>query len=117
MINSILGLWYQARDNLGMIFEKVVNERRLKNERTKSKIGKMNMLDQMLASEDEEGRKFSDEKIGDLIILSAFGGLLSSAVTATWALIYLQQHPQVLHKAKVQIIMSIFFLVIYWHNT
>lgn len=93
-----------------MIFEKVVNERRLKNESGKSKIAKRNILDQLLASEDEEGRKFSDEKIVCFIILYAFGGFVSTAVTATWALIYLQQHSHFLQKAKVKI-MNIFCCV------
>lgn len=47
-----------------------------------------------------EGRKFSDEKIANILILYSFGGQISTAPTAAWALLYLQEHPEYLQKAQ-----------------
>lgn len=91
----------QARENLTKIFQAAIDERRVKNASDKSRI-KRSILDLLLESKDEEGRKFSDEKIINILILYSFGGQISTAPTAMWTLLYLQEHPEYLQKAKVK---------------
>ncbi|XP_059299216.1 ent-kaurenoic acid oxidase 1-like isoform X2 [Lycium ferocissimum] len=89
----------KARENLTKIFQAAIDERRIKNASDKSRT-KRSILDLLLESKDEEGRKFSDEKIVNILILYSFGGQISTAPTATWALLYLQEYPELLQKAK-----------------
>ncbi|CAN4099761.1 unnamed protein product [Withania somnifera] len=88
-----------ARENLTKIFQAAINERRVKNSSDKSGT-KRSILDLLLESKDEEGRKFSDEKITNILLLYSFGGQISTAPSATWMLLYLQEHPEYLQKAK-----------------
>ncbi|MCD9646508.1 hypothetical protein HAX54_036394 [Datura stramonium] len=89
----------KARENLTKIFQAAIDERRVKNASDKSGT-KRSILDLLLENKDEDGRKFSDEKIGNILILYAYGGQISTAPTAMWALLYLQEHPEYLQKAK-----------------
>ncbi|KAF3681839.1 hypothetical protein FXO38_01545 [Capsicum annuum] len=89
----------KARENLVKIFQLAIDERRVTNASDKSGT-KRSILDLLLESKDEEGRKFSEEKIANILILYSSGGQISTGPTATWALLYLQEHPEYLQKAK-----------------
>ncbi|KAA8522078.1 hypothetical protein F0562_012608 [Nyssa sinensis] len=58
------------------------------------------MMDLLMEVQDEDGRKLSDEEIIDLIIIYLLAGHESSAHATTWAVIFLQEHPQIFQKAK-----------------
>lgn len=60
-----------------------------------------NMVDLIMAIEDDEGRRLNDEEIIDLLIVYVFAGHETTAHTAAWAIMYLEQHPDFLQKAKV----------------
>ena len=51
--------------------------------------------------EDESGRKLTDEEIIDVLLMYLNAGHESSGHTMMWATTYLEQHPEVLQKAKV----------------
>lgn len=59
------------------------------------------MVDLLMETEDEDGRKLSDEEIVDLIIIYLLAGHESFAHASTWAIIHLHEHPQYHQKAKV----------------
>ncbi|XVF52398.1 hypothetical protein PTKIN_Ptkin05aG0015100 [Pterospermum kingtungense] len=56
------------------------------------------MVDLLMEVEDEYGKKLEDEDIIDLLLMFLFAGHESTAHTAMWAVIYLHDHPEVLHK-------------------
>ncbi|CAK9173370.1 unnamed protein product [Ilex paraguariensis] len=89
----------KARKNLIKLFQAVVDERRTMIKSNQSK-AKKDMLDLMIETEDDDGRKLSDEEIIDLIIAYLFAGHESSAHAATWTIIFLQKHPQFFKTAK-----------------
>lgn len=68
---------------------------------TKQMKAKKDMLDLMLETSDENGRKLSDQEIVDLIIIYFLAGNESTGHAVTWAIMLLQKHPQFLQKAKV----------------
>ncbi|OIT32632.1 ent-kaurenoic acid oxidase 1 [Nicotiana attenuata] len=88
---------FKARANLDDI--SVIDERKVMNMRDKSR-AKCNMVDLIMCIEDEEGKRLSDEEIIDLLIVYAFAGHETTAHTTAWAIIYLEQHPEFLQKAK-----------------
>ncbi|KAJ8552696.1 hypothetical protein K7X08_020089 [Anisodus acutangulus] len=90
---------FKARENLVKIFQSVIDERKVMNMKDESR-GKCNMVDLIMAIEDEEGKRLSDEEIIDLLIVYAFAGHETTAHTAAWAIMYLEQHPEFLQKAK-----------------
>ena len=59
------------------------------------------MMDALLAVEDEDGKKLTDEQIIDLLVMNLNAGHESSGHTMMWATVFLQQHPEVFQKAKV----------------
>ncbi|XP_049415309.1 beta-amyrin 11-oxidase-like [Solanum stenotomum] len=61
---------------------------------------KGNMVDLIMAIEDDEGRRLNDEEIIDLLIVYVFAGHETTAHTAAWAIMFLEQHPEFLQKAK-----------------
>ncbi|KAI5639015.1 hypothetical protein M9H77_00335 [Catharanthus roseus] len=89
----------KARKKLVKIFQEIVSNRRQMME-TKQMKAKKDMLDLMLETSDENGRKLSDEEIVDLIIIYFLAGNESTGHAVTWAIMLLQKHPQFLQKAK-----------------
>ncbi|CAI9095430.1 OLC1v1031384C1 [Oldenlandia corymbosa var. corymbosa] len=61
---------------------------------------KKNLLSLMIEIQDDEGNKLSDEDIIDLMIIFLMAGHETSAHAITWAIIFLQENPQILEKAK-----------------
>ncbi|XP_050238573.1 ent-kaurenoic acid oxidase 1-like [Mercurialis annua] len=86
----------KARKKLVAIIQLIVDARRA--ERSWSK--KKDMLDALLDVEDEKGRKMSDDEIIDVLVMYLNAGHESSAHITMWATVFLQEHPQFLHKAK-----------------
>lgn len=106
MSRNLKFLCEQARKNLQKIFQTVVDERRA--EKQVNKQGeKKDMLDMLMGVEDELGGKLSDEEIVDLIIMFLNAGHESSGHAAMWAVVLLQDHPQIFQKAKVSWIITL----------
>lgn len=81
-------------------FQGIVTERR------KRRLGnwapkRKDMMDALIDVEDENGRKLTDEEIIDILVMYLNAGHESSGHTMMWATILLNQHPEVLKKAKV----------------
>lgn len=69
------------------------------------------MLDIMLNDDDDEGKRFSDDKIISMLISYTFAGFESSTLVASKAKLHLEQHPHILKIAKVPThYLNIFFL-------
>ncbi|GFZ02881.1 cytochrome P450, family 88, subfamily A, polypeptide 3 [Actinidia rufa] len=88
----------KARKNLVAIFQSIVDERR---ERRKNG-PKEDMMDALLDVEDENGRRLSDEEIIDVLVMYLNAGHESSGHVTMWAILFLQEHPQVFQKAKAE---------------
>lgn len=82
------------------ILQSVLTERRQNKARNVPK-AKKDMMDALIEVEDENGRKFTDEEIIDLLIMYLNAGHESSGHITMWATVLLQQHPEFLAKAKV----------------
>ena len=88
----------QARKNFVAIFQSIVDERR----EWRKNGPKEDMMDAMLNVEDENGRRLSDEEIIDILVMYLNAGHESSGHVTMWAILFLQEHPQVFQKAKVR---------------
>ena len=66
------------------------------------------MLALLMEAEDENGGKLGDEEIVDLLIIYLYAGHESSALATMWVLMFLEQHPQVYQKAKVNTKLTIY---------
>ncbi|KAJ1391766.1 Cytochrome P450, partial [Sesbania bispinosa] len=72
-------------------------KRRNKNMKTKTK---KDMMDLLMEVKDEEGKQLEDEDIIDILLIFLLAGHESSAHGVLWTIIYLIDHPHVLHRAK-----------------
>lgn len=59
------------------------------------------MMEALLDAEDENGRRLDDEEIIDILVMYLNAGHESSGHITMWATLFLQEHPEVLQKAKV----------------
>ncbi|OWM64315.1 ent-kaurenoic acid oxidase 2 isoform X1 [Punica granatum] len=91
----------KARKKLVAIFQSIVDDRRKQKDQNIPKERK-DMMDALLEIKDENGRKLSDEEIIDVLLMYLNAGHESSGHTIMWATIFLQQHPQILEKAKAE---------------
>lgn len=82
------------------ILQSVLNERRESKARNVRK-AKKDMMDSLIEVEDENGRKFTDEEIIDLLIMYLNAGHESSGHITMWATVLLQENPEFFAKAKV----------------
>lgn len=90
----------QARKNLVKILQGVIDGRKARRENCL--LGdKTDMLDLLLDVEDEKGQKLDDEQIIDVILMYLNAGHESTAHATLWATLFLHEHPEYLHKAKV----------------
>ncbi|KAL9246920.1 hypothetical protein vseg_020398 [Gypsophila vaccaria] len=89
----------KARRSLQKIFKKVVDERRVENG-TKTQEKMKDMLDMFMEIENDNGSKLSDEEIVDLINALLNAGHESSAHAIMWAVMLLQENPDIFRKAK-----------------
>lgn len=64
--------------------------------------GKRGLVDLLMEVEDENGEKLEDVDIVDMLIAFLSAGHESSAHIATWAIIHLHRHPEMLQKARVR---------------
>ncbi|KAL3497713.1 hypothetical protein ACH5RR_040445 [Cinchona calisaya] len=89
----------KARKSLVKKFGAIVYKRRMmyKGEELRTK---KDLLTLMMEIQDDEGNKLSDEEIVDLIIIFLLAGHESSGHAVTWAIIFLQENPHILQKAK-----------------
>jgi ent-kaurenoic acid hydroxylase len=77
-----------------------VTERR--NQRKQNILSnKKDMLDNLLNVKDEDGKTLDDEEIIDVLLMYLNAGHESSGHTIMWATVFLQEHPEVLQRAKV----------------
>ncbi|GAV86940.1 p450 domain-containing protein [Cephalotus follicularis] len=91
----------KARKNLVGVLQSIVGKRR-NQKKGYSSTKKKDMMDSLLDVEDQSGRKLSDEEIIDVLIMYLNAGHESSGHTMMWATIFLQEHPEFLHKAKAE---------------
>ncbi|XWS56836.1 hypothetical protein CRYUN_Cryun09bG0119700 [Craigia yunnanensis] len=91
----------KARKNLVAVFQSVVKERRNQRKTNNSK-KKKDMLDALIDVKDEKGETLDDEQIIDTMLMYVNAGHESSGHTTMWAVIFLQQHPEFLEKAKAE---------------
>lgn len=81
-------------------FQSIVDDRREQQEQNIPR-KRRDMMDALLEVEDENGQRLSDEEIIDVLLMYLNAGHESSGHMIMWATIFLQQHPEVLQKAKV----------------
>ncbi|KAK4729080.1 hypothetical protein R3W88_022068 [Solanum pinnatisectum] len=99
MVEKVYTIYLKARESLVKIFQSVIDERKVMNMKDESR-SKGNMVELIMAIEDDEGRRLNDEEIIDLLIVYVFTGHETTAHTAAWTIMYLEQHPEFLQKAK-----------------
>lgn len=78
----------------------MTNRRNQRKENVSS--NKKDMLDNLIDAKDENGRTLEDEEIIDVLLMYLNAGHESSGHTIMWATIFLQEHPEILQKAKVK---------------
>ncbi|CAL1376359.1 unnamed protein product [Linum trigynum] len=61
---------------------------------------KVDMMEELMGVEDENGRKFRDEEIINILLMYLNAGHESSAHVTMWATVLLHQHPDCLCKAR-----------------
>ncbi|KAI3719249.1 hypothetical protein L6452_20144 [Arctium lappa] len=89
----------KARKNIVVILKAIINERRKKREETQG-MTKKDMLDALLDTEDENGKKLNDEEIIDTLVMYLNAGHESSGHMTMWSTVLLQENPEFLQKAK-----------------
>lgn len=92
----------QARRKLVKILQAVVDERRARKRNDSKSDEKKDMMELLMEVEYENGEKLEDEEIIDVILMYLNAGHESSAHATMWATLFLHQHPECLHKAKVR---------------
>jgi ent-kaurenoic acid hydroxylase len=94
--------FHQARQKLVKILQGVVDGRRARKRNPSETQKHKDMMELLMEVEyDQNGEKLDDEEIIDLILLYLNAGHESSAHASMWATLFLHQHPECLHKAKV----------------
>ncbi|KAH7514367.1 hypothetical protein FEM48_Zijuj11G0082100 [Ziziphus jujuba var. spinosa] len=88
-----------ARKKLVKILSYVI-EKKTKALNKEPEKGKRDMIDLLMAVEDDDGRKLEEEDIIDLLIMFLVAGHESSALGTMWGLINLAENPEVFKKAK-----------------
>ncbi|KAL3497728.1 hypothetical protein ACH5RR_040460 [Cinchona calisaya] len=90
----------KARKRLLKTFSASVSKRRMMPKSTEDSKARKDLLTLMMDIQDDEGTRLSDDEIVDLIIIFLIAGHESSGHAVTWTIIFLQEHPEVLQKAK-----------------
>ncbi|VVB07417.1 unnamed protein product [Arabis nemorensis] len=89
----------KARKKLVAAFQSIVTNRRNQKKENISS-NKEDMLDNLIEAKDENERTLEDEEIIDVMLMYLNAGHESSGHTIMWATIFLQEHPEILQKAK-----------------
>ncbi|KAG2289184.1 hypothetical protein Bca52824_048788 [Brassica carinata] len=90
----------KARKKLVAAFQSSVTNRRNQRKQNVTTSNKKDMLDNLIDAKDENGRTLEDEEIIDVLLMYLNAGHESSGHTIMWATIFLQEHPEILQKAK-----------------
>ncbi|KAG6516368.1 ent-kaurenoic acid oxidase 1-like [Zingiber officinale] len=91
----------KARRTLVAVLQNVLDERKAMR-RANLASTKNDTMDKLMEVEDENGRKLSDEEIIDVLIMYLNAGHESSGHISMWATVFLQEHPDVFEKAKLE---------------
>ncbi|CAN6486372.1 unnamed protein product [Victoria cruziana] len=91
----------KARKRLVSILQSIVDVRRKRNF-TDSDSGDKDMMDRLMETEDENGRKLTDEEIIDILVMYLNAGHESSAHVTMWSTLLLEEHTDVYQKAKAE---------------
>lgn len=81
----------------------VIFRQKLKDKRNKSKDCETNedLMDGLMAIEDEGGNRLNDQEIIDNIVSLVVAGYESTSLASMWAIYYLAKYPHVLQKLRV----------------
>ncbi|CAI0456345.1 unnamed protein product [Linum tenue] len=97
----------KARKKVVDVLQSVLDERKSRikqeDESGKQQLGKskkVDMMDELMGVEDENGRKLRDEEIIDVLLMYLNAGHESSAHVTMWAMVLLHQHHDCLRKAR-----------------
>ncbi|WCJ23093.1 cytochrome P450 family 88 subfamily A polypeptide 3 [Euphorbia peplus] len=90
----------KSRKKLVAVLQSVVDERRNQKKSIGSSASKKDMMDALLDCQDENGRKLSDQEVIDVLLMYLNAGHESSGHITMWAAVLLQEHPEILEKAK-----------------
>ena len=95
-------------------FQSSVTNRRNQRKQNVTTSNKKDMLDNLIDAKDENGRTLEDEEIIDVLLMYLNAGHESSGHTIMWATIFLQEHPEILQKAKVKMRSYVFILLFHF---
>ncbi|KAL9262514.1 Ent-kaurenoic acid oxidase 1-like protein [Drosera capensis] len=87
----------KARKRLVAVFQSVIDERKKRGCGLKQK---KDLMDALMEVEDGDGRRLTEEEIIDILIMYLNAGHESSGHIVMWATVLLEQHPEILKKAK-----------------
>lgn len=90
----------------------MTNRRNQKKQDVSSK--KKDMLDNLIDTKDENGRTLEDDEIIDVLLMYLNAGHESSGHIIMWATIFLQEHPEILQKAKVKMGRYMFLFICFF---
>lgn len=83
------------------VLQDVVTTRR-ETRKERPQTVKKDMMDALLDTEDENGRRLKDEEIIDVLVMYLNAGHESSGHITMWATIFLQKNPDVFKRAKAE---------------
>ncbi|CAI0456344.1 unnamed protein product [Linum tenue] len=103
----------KARKKVVDVLQSVLDERKSRikqeDESGKQQLGKskkVDMMDELMGVEDENGRKLRDEEIIDVLLMYLNAGHESSAHVTMWAMVLLHQHHDCLRKARILLLFA-----------
>nr|ADZ55288.1 ent-kaurene acid oxidase [Triticum aestivum] len=88
----------RAHRRLVAALQRVLDERRARGAKTAG----VDMIDRLIAAEDEGGRRLQDDEIIDVLVMYLNAGHESSGHITMWATVFLQENPEILAKAKAE---------------
>lgn len=89
----------KARKKLVTVLQRVLDERRAKGKGGRKVV---DMMDRLIAVEDESGRRLEDDEIIDILLMYLNAGHESSGHITMWATVFMQENPDILAKAKAE---------------
>jgi ent-kaurenoic acid hydroxylase len=94
---------HQARKELVKILQSILDKKRMRAKSDDEHKGKKDMMDLLMEVEDEDGQKFVDEDIVDLMLGFFAAGFGSTTTSTLCTMVQLSEQPEALKKAKVGI--------------
>ncbi|XP_028788115.1 cytochrome P450 81E8-like [Neltuma alba] len=89
---------------LDELLQGLVDEHRYKKDGLEST---NTLIDHLLASQESEPQYYTDEIIKGLVLVLIIAGTDTSAITLEWAMSYLLNHPEVLEKARIELVAQV----------